>query len=196
PLLRRIADEQIVLVSTGASDWLDSSGRMEKVEGGYRVTARKIFGSGSPAGNLLMTSAVYDDPQDGPTVLHFPVPIASEGVTVQDNWHTLGMRGSGSNDILLENVFVPEEAVALRRAPGKWHPFFTVVAAVALPIVMSVYVGVAEAAAELARRLAAKRLGDPSVVYLVGEMENALATAQIAIQSAIDIAKNYDFEQT
>ena len=195
PLLRRVAAEQIVLVSTGASDWLDSSGRAEKVDGGYRVTARKIFGSGSPAGAMMMTSAIYDDPQEGPTVLHFPLPIG-EGVTVLDNWRTLGMRGSGSNDILIEGAFVPDAAIAMRRAPGKWHPFFTVVAAVALPIVMSVYVGVAEAAAELARRLAAKRLGDPSVVYLVGEMENALATAQIAIQSAIDIANNYDFEQT
>src|SRR5438093_8755165 len=158
PLLRRVAAEQIVLVSTGASDWLDSSGRAEKVEGGYRITARKIFGSGSPAGAMMMTSAIYDDPQEGPTVLHFPLPIG-EGVTVLDNWRTLGMRGSGSNDILIEGAFVPDAAIAMRRAPGKWHPFFTVVAAVALPIVMSVYVGVAEAAAELARGLAAKRLG-------------------------------------
>ena len=44
---------------------------MEKVEGGYKLTARKAFASGSPTGNLLMTSAVYDDPTDGPTVLHF-----------------------------------------------------------------------------------------------------------------------------
>ena len=56
PLLRRVAEEQIVLVSTGASDWLDSSGRADRVKGGYRVTGRKIFGSGAPAGTLLITS--------------------------------------------------------------------------------------------------------------------------------------------
>ena len=71
PLLERVAKEQLVLVSTGASDWLDSSGVAERVDGGYRVTARKVFGSGSPAGDLLVTSAPYDDPNDGPTVLHF-----------------------------------------------------------------------------------------------------------------------------
>jgi alkylation response protein AidB-like acyl-CoA dehydrogenase len=194
PLLRRLAAEQIVLVSTGASDWLESSGRAEKVDGGYRVTARKIFGSGSPAGAMMLTSAVYDDPQEGPTVLHFPVPITSEGVTVQDNWRTLGMRGSGSNDIVLDGVLVPEAAVAMRRPVGKWHPFFVVVAAVALPLVMSVYVGVAEAAAELARELAAKKRNDPNTIYLVGEMENALTTAQMAIDSAVEIANDYEFE--
>ena len=90
----RIAAEQLVLVSTGASDWLDSGGRAERVAEGYRVTARKAFGSGSPAGDLLITSAPYDDPVAGPTVLHFPVPMAGPGVHVQDNWRTMAMRGS------------------------------------------------------------------------------------------------------
>src|SRR5690606_16990227 len=52
PLLRRIAAEQLVLISTGASDWLESSGNAEKVDGGYRVTARKVFCSGCPMGDL------------------------------------------------------------------------------------------------------------------------------------------------
>ena len=71
PLLRRVAAEELILVSSGGSDWLASSGRATQVEGGYRVTARKIFSSGCPSGQLLMTSAVWDDPQGGPTVLHF-----------------------------------------------------------------------------------------------------------------------------
>ena len=37
-VLRRIAAEQLVLVSTGASDWLISGGTAERVEGGYRVS--------------------------------------------------------------------------------------------------------------------------------------------------------------
>ncbi len=196
PLLRRVASEQTVLVSTGASDWLESSGRAEKVEGGFRVTGRKIFGSGSPAGSLLITSAIYEDPQEGPTVLHFPVSLAAEGVAVQDNWRTLGMRGSGSNDILLDGVFVPEAAIAMRRAPGKWHPFFIVVATVALPLIVSAYLGVAEAAAELARAIAAKKRDDPNVVSLVGEMENALATAQMAVGWMVEMANDYQFEPT
>jgi alkylation response protein AidB-like acyl-CoA dehydrogenase len=193
PLLKRIANEQLVLVSTGASDWLESSGTAEKVDGGFRVTGRKIFGSGSPAGDLLVTSAVYDDPEAGPTVLHFPVNMHGEGVTVLDNWRTMGMRATGSNDVLLENVFVPDAAVSVRRPKGEWHPFFSVVAAVALPLVMSVYLGVAEAASDVALGVARKKPGDPNLPYLIGEMDNALVTAQLAVQGMIDLCNDYQF---
>jgi alkylation response protein AidB-like acyl-CoA dehydrogenase len=192
-LLRRIAAEQLVLVSTGASDWLNSSGRAERVEGGYRVSARKIFGSGSPAGDLVMTTAVFDDPVDGPTVLHFPVPMNAAGVTVADNWRAMGMRGSGSNDVILEDVFVPESAVSLRRPRGKWHPFYSIVAVVAQSIVMSAYVGVAEAARDLALQQVQRKREDPDVWYAVGELENALATGQMAVQAMIELCANYAF---
>ena len=194
PLLKRIVQEQTVLISSGGSDWLDSSGTAAKVDGGYRITARKLFSSGCPKGELLMTTAVYDDPQDGPTVLHFPVPFADEGVTITDTWHTLGMRGTGSHDVVIEGVFVPESAVGLRRPKGPWHPFFNVVAAVALPLVMAVYVGVAEAAHALALEKACHKQDDPQTAYLIGEMTNALVTAQMALQGMIAIADNYDFE--
>src|SRR5688500_11173013 len=47
PLLKRIAQEKIVLLSSGGSDWIAGSGKAEKVEGGYKITARKIFSSGA-----------------------------------------------------------------------------------------------------------------------------------------------------
>lgn len=61
-LLRKVAEAELVLVSTGAGDWLESSGTVVRVDGGYRVTADKRFGSGCPAGDLAITSAPYDDP--------------------------------------------------------------------------------------------------------------------------------------
>ena len=145
PLLKRIAAEETVLISLWGSDWLDSSGKAEKVDGGFRVTARKVFSSGCPMGDLLVTSAVYEDPQDGPTVLHFPVAFTAEGVTIMDNWRTFGMRGTGSATWCSTGLRT-ESAVGLRRPKGKWHPFFNVIAAVAIPLIMAVYVGVAEAA--------------------------------------------------
>lgn len=188
PLLRRVAAEEIVLVSTGASDFLPGSGTARKVDGGYLVTGRKVFGSGSPAGSLLMTMAIYDDPKDGPTVLHIAVPLDATGVKILDNWRALGMRATGSNDIVLESVFVPDAAVGGRRKPGVWGPTFFVICTIAFPLVFSVYVGIAESARRLALREAAKKAKDPSVQAMVGEMENELATARMALRHMIDAA--------
>ncbi len=133
PFLRRVAAEEIVLVTSGGSDFVAGSGTAEKVDGGYRVSARKIFSSGSPSGELLMTMAIYDDPKDGPTVLHFPVALNAQGVIPGDNWRVLGMRGTGSNDVVLDRVFVPDAAVGVRRPPGVWNSVFFVIFTVAIP---------------------------------------------------------------
>jgi alkylation response protein AidB-like acyl-CoA dehydrogenase len=193
PLLERIAAQQLVLATSGASDWLDSSGTAERVEGGYRISARKFFSSGSPAADLLITSALYEDPTDGPTVLHFSVPTKADGVTILDNWRTMAMRASGSNDIVLDSVFVPDSAISSRRPKGAWVPFLNVIAAVAAPLIMSVYLGVAEAARDLALERVAKKREDPEVWYLVGEMENALVSGRLAVRALVDLCAEYTF---
>jgi len=192
-LLGRVGAEELILVSSGGSDWLEGSGRAEKVEGGFRVNARKIFASGSPSGQLLLTTAVYDDSVAGPTVLHLSVPLDGPGVRIDDNWHTMGMRATGSNDITLEGVFVPDHAVGVRRPKGKWHELFDVHAPVVWPLVMSVYVGVAEAARLLALGQAATRREAPIVQGLVGEMDTNLADAQLALREMVGLANDYNF---
>src|SRR5438552_3317016 len=88
-LLRRLAADELILSSSGGSDWLAGSGRADKVDDGYRVTARKIFASGSPAADLFSTMAVYDDPMNGPTVIHFVIPLDTPGVACPDHgWAT------------------------------------------------------------------------------------------------------------
>jgi alkylation response protein AidB-like acyl-CoA dehydrogenase len=57
PLLKNVAEKQLVLVSTGAGDWLESNGSMTKTDGGYLVSARKHFASQSAVGDILVTSA-------------------------------------------------------------------------------------------------------------------------------------------
>jgi alkylation response protein AidB-like acyl-CoA dehydrogenase len=185
-LLKRIATENLILVSTGASDWLAGSGTLEKVEGGFRLTGKKIFGSGVPMGDLLMTMGVYDDPKDGPTVYHFPLPLKAEGVTVLDTWKTLGMRGTGSHDIEIKGAFLPDQVMqGVRRPSGKWHPFFHAVCLVALPLVYSAYVGVAESARKIALELAARRKRDPLLPLIAGELDNHLVGAQLGLESMI-----------
>jgi alkylation response protein AidB-like acyl-CoA dehydrogenase len=188
-MLKRVAAENLILISSGGSDWLKSAGTATKVDGGFRIKARKVFSSGSPAGDLLSTSAVYDDPQAGPTVLHFAVPFKAEGVKIHDTWRVLGMRATGSNDVELNDVFVPDAAIAGRRPQGKWHPLFHAISMLAFPIIYSAYMGVADGAREKAITVARKKPDDGHLAYLAGEMENAHATADIALADMIRIAE-------
>jgi acyl-CoA dehydrogenase len=188
-LLKRIVDENLKLVSSGGSDWLTSAGTMEKVEGGYRLTARKAFASGSTVGNLLNTSAVYDDPEEGPTVLHFGAPLKGEGVSIQPTWQTMGMRGTGSDDVVFDGLFIPEGAIAGKRPQGKWHMLFHIISMIAFALIYSAYVGVAEGARNRALELAKKRPKDPVLAQLVGEMENALLSARLAHNRMVEIAE-------
>lgn len=193
-LLKRVAAEQTVLISTGASDWLHASGVASKVDGGYKVNGRKIFASGSPKGELLVTSAVYDDGENGQVVLHFPIPFSAAGLSINHNWKAMGMRGTGSNEIQLSDVFVPEESVALRRPQGVWHPFFNVVTCVAMPYIISVYLGVAEAAVKLVKDKVQFKRHDPHLPYLLGETETLLTTAQIAWKEMVNLTDEFQFE--
>jgi alkylation response protein AidB-like acyl-CoA dehydrogenase len=187
-LLRRVAAEDLVLISSGGSDWLNSGGTATPVADGFRINARKIFASGCPAGDMLNTSAVYDDPHAGPTVLHFGVPFKAEGVTILDTWRVMGMRGTGSNDVELKNVFVPNEAITIRRPQGKWHPLYHAICMVAFPIINSAYVGVADSARAQALRMAKKKPADEALMQLTGEMENAFTSTEIALADAIQLA--------
>jgi alkylation response protein AidB-like acyl-CoA dehydrogenase len=184
-LLRAVAGGERVLVSTGASDWLSSSGVLKRCEGGYRITAKKPFASACVAGDLLVTSGQYNDPAAGCQVLHFSVSMAAEGVQIDRVWKTMGMRGTGSHTVVLDNVFVPEQAITLRRPCNVYHPVWDVILTVALPLICAVYVGIAEAIAEKVRAIAARSGDDGVNALLVGEMQTELTTAQIALESMI-----------
>jgi acyl-CoA dehydrogenase len=185
PFLRRVAAEDLVVISTGGNDWLAGSGTAERVDGGFLVSGRKRFASGVPAGDLLMTMAVLPEPPGETTVIHFALPLSAGGVTIVETWRTLGMRATGSHDVVLDRVFVPEAAVSARRPPGRWSPVFHLIAAVALPLIYSVYVGVAEAARDLALDLARARRDDRLVQVTAGELDTELAAARLALADMV-----------
>lgn len=188
-LLKRLAVEDLVLVSSGGSDWLASGGTAVKVEGGFEITARKAFSSGSPAGDLLMTSAVHDDPEAGPTVLHFGVSLKAPGVAIRDTWRVLGMRGTGSNDVELTQVFVPDAAISGRRPAGRWHMLFHIISMIAFPLIYSAYAGVADGARARTLELVRRKAPDILTATLVGEMENSYAALDLAVTRMIDLAE-------
>ena len=191
--LRKIADSKLIIAGTGANDWLESSGEAERVEGGYRVSAHKRFVSGAPGAQVFVTSVRHTGPE-GREVLHFAVPFSSEGVRLVETWQALGMRGTGSHDVVLENVFVPDASIAVRRPAGVWHPMWNVIIPTALPLITSAYVGLAEAAAELATTAAKHR--QTALAPVVGEMINALTTAQVTLADMVRINDNHGFTPT
>lgn len=188
-LLKRVAAEDLILVSSGGSDWLDSGGEAVKADGGYRVTARKPFSSGSPAGDLLVTSAVHDDPEGGPTVLHFAVPLKGVGVEHLATWQVMGMRGTGSNDLQLTDVFVADAAISGKRPRGEWHMLFHVISKIAFALIYAAYLGVAEGARDMAIAAAAKRKPNKWTAQLAGELELELLAARLAHRHMVDVAE-------
>ena len=179
PLLKRVAAERIVLLSSGGSDWIAGSGSAVKAEGGYRVSGRKVFTSGAEAGDVLMTGAVLEEGGER-FVLHFAAPMKAAEVRVEDTWHTLGMRGTGSHDVVLDGLFVPDAGVALKRKAGEWHPLFQIIATTAFPLIYAAYLGVADAAREIALELAKRRAMTPELRALAGQMETELRGAEFA----------------
>ncbi|HEY5793844.1 MAG TPA: acyl-CoA dehydrogenase family protein [Bosea sp. (in: a-proteobacteria)] len=189
PLLKRVAAERLILLSSGGSDWIGGSGRAEKVDGGYRVTARKLFTSAAEAGNILMTGAVHEAEDGSRSVIHFGVPMQAAEVRIEQTWRTLGMRGTASNDVVIENLFIPDAGVAFSRTAGEWHPVFQIIATIAFPLIYAVYLGVAEGARDIAVEIA-KRKPQPDL-SLAGRMDTELRAAQLAHRWMLDaVARN------
>lgn len=98
-------------------------GKSEIVEGGYRLSGKWSFSSGCDHG----TWALLGGPafKDGKPVdfLTYLVPISD--YTINDVWRTVGLRGTGSNDIVVDDVFVPEhralsfQVVSKCKGPGQ-----------------------------------------------------------------------------
>jgi alkylation response protein AidB-like acyl-CoA dehydrogenase len=170
PVFSKVVDGAI-LVSTGASDWIGSNGTTTKVDGGYRVTARKSPASGCEIGTIAVTSARSEDAPDGPSVIHCAIPMAAEGVSIEETWDTVGLRATGSHTIVFRDVFVPDAAVSLVRPADVWHPVWNIVIGAAMPLITAAYVGIADRAVGLALEAAAGTT-DPALTQLVGEMLN------------------------
>ncbi|MFF0527461.1 acyl-CoA dehydrogenase family protein [Nocardia amikacinitolerans] len=194
PLFQKVVGGAL-LVSTGASDWVGSNGRAERVDGGYLVHARKAPASGCEVGTVLVTSVRYDEGPDGPQVLHCALPLSAPGVRIEKTWDTLGLRATGSHTVVLENVFVPDSAISLIRPADVWPPLLNVVIGAAMPLVLAAYLGIADGAVDTALALVSGR-DDPHIVQLVGELANAHTTAADLVEAMFTGSADLEFANT
>jgi alkylation response protein AidB-like acyl-CoA dehydrogenase len=186
-LLKRIVDERLVLVSTGGNDFTRPSGTASKVDGGYKVSGRKVFASQAPVGDALSTLFEFAGP-DGRQVLSMSVPMSADGIEMVETWDTLGMRGTGSNGVVLTDVFVPDAAVGATRPWGTLDPPLMAIVGHAMPVISGVYLGVAEAARDraLAKIAGTERAKDPLAQRLAGLLDYKLRVARWALTGALD----------
>lgn len=192
-VLRAVAGGAI-LISTGASDWVSSNGTAERVDGGYRVSARKAPASGCEAGTIAVTSIRWESPE-GPKVLHCSVPFSADGVRIERTWDTLGMRATGSHTIVFDDVMVPDASVSLVRPADVWHPVWNTVMGCAMPLIMAVYVGIADAAVDQAVAYLAGR-HEEHVAIALGEMLNAHVTADAGLAAMFAMSDDLRFDNT
>jgi 3-hydroxy-9,10-secoandrosta-1,3,5(10)-triene-9,17-dione monooxygenase len=97
-------------------------GRAKPVPGGYRLTGRWPFSSGVDAATWSLIGAIVHDQESGTAEPRIFVLPASD-FTIIDTWHVIGLAGTGSKDVAVEDVFVPEyRTVAVREITGGPNP--------------------------------------------------------------------------
>ncbi len=171
----------------------DTTRRAEKVPGGYRVNGRAGFGTMSACADFLLETAHYDDPQKGPRCLAFVIPTKTPGITIQNNWDTMSIRASSSNDTVWENVFVPEQNI-LDRPARTMDAFTNLLLAWGVPSLDVCYLGLAQAARDYAINWVSNRTQAPfdrpqshypGNQFLAAEMEIGLRAARaLVVQTA------------
>jgi alkylation response protein AidB-like acyl-CoA dehydrogenase len=159
---------------------------------GWKISGHKRFATGAAGLAYLLVHAATDEAR--PRLGHFVVPADAAGIAIVPRWNQLGLRASGSHDVLLTDVEVPAEHVLDLAEPGTDG---LAGAALQLPLA-AIYVGVGRAAQEHFHRFARERvpanLGRPVATTdrfraAAGEIEVLLSTAERLL---LDASERFD----
>jgi alkylation response protein AidB-like acyl-CoA dehydrogenase len=131
---------------------LSSSSVAERVEGGYRFSGHKIFGSLAPVWTRLGIHAMDVSDPANPKVVHAFMPRDTDGYQIVETWDTLGMRATRSDDTILRGAVVPDRYIA-RVVPAGFAGadlFVLGIFAWAEPTFGHIYAAIAQRARDLA----------------------------------------------
>ena len=99
------------------------AGRGRKVDGGYEVSGRWPLSSGVDNSDWNMLAFMVRDHDDGPPVDQRFALVHRSNYEIIDTWHAVGLSGTGSKDVAVKSLFVPEYRTLTARAlNGKPHP--------------------------------------------------------------------------
>ena len=133
-----------------------------RVDGGWRVDGRKIFGTLSPVADVMVVTCRHrrdDGSYAGGTAIVFR---GTPGQAILDNWDALGMRGSGSHDVVYENCVIPEEMFFEESDWGELDEGLLVIGTAGNLGLLGSFVGIAEAARAHVAELLRKRTKQPT----------------------------------
>jgi alkylation response protein AidB-like acyl-CoA dehydrogenase len=89
-----------------------STTKAERVDGGYRFTGRKSFGSLTPVWTRLGMHGMDASDPAHPKIVHAFMPRDTPNYTIKETWDVLGMRATRSDDTILDSAFVPDRYIA------------------------------------------------------------------------------------
>lgn len=153
-LLRRVVEESLIFSALysepgAGGNFIVSYTDATRVEGGFVLNGRKVFASLSPVMTHAIVSATVADAQ-GLALLGLLVPRDLPGVTIRETWDAMGMRGSGSHELILTDAFVPASEVLHTSVPAS-PDLFQMIGLIWFQLgLAAVYTGVATAAREMA----------------------------------------------
>lgn len=130
-----------------------STTNVERVDGGWKFTGHKMFGSLTPVWTRLGIHGMTADGQ----IIHAFMPRGTANVTIKDTWNTLGMRATRSDDTILEGAIVPDRYIARILPAGSADLFVLSVFGWAEPTFGSIYLGLAKRAMDIAVETAHRR---------------------------------------
>jgi alkylation response protein AidB-like acyl-CoA dehydrogenase len=200
--LQQIGEQRLFMSSAVAevgTDILHPRTTAVQEGAGWVLSGHKMFGTGSPVARVFQATCRVETP-DGPRFAIATVPRTIPGVTVMDNWDAMGMRGSGSHDVVFKDVRLPGFAVAMLGPWGEWSEAYLAGNIVITLGLVSAFLGIAEAARDLAvtsvktqkRGTAARPPSEkPAVRHGIAEIEIELAAARAMLARTSSIAGEY-----
>jgi indole-3-acetate monooxygenase len=169
-------------------------GRAVRVEGGYRVSGKWPFASGCMHATWLYGTCVVENPDEPSPARKTPVVravyVPAKEAQILDTWHTTGLRGTGSHDFVLRDVFVPKErALSLLPEPraGESRPLYRDAVRNLVFVCQAGHaLGLAQAALDAFRELASSRVRWASTIALQEEptVRAEVARTWAEVQSA------------
>lgn len=180
-------------------------GKVVPVEGGFRFSGRWAFSSGCDHCDWVFLGGVVPPTADNPAPDYRTFLVPRSDFKVIDTWHTFGLQGTGSNDIVVEDAFVPDYRTHrsldgfLGTNPGidsKTVPLYQIPFGQLFPrAVSSSTIGATQGAINAYREVASKRIGtnDGSKTAEDPNAQMAVARAQALVdQLKLKLFSNMD----